>query len=451
MTRVDTIVVGAGVSGLAYAHARGADADLLVLDGADRAGGLVRTSRGGPGAAFRYEWGPEALQTGSQETNALLDESGIRAMTLGGKARKRFIARAGRLVEVPTSPPAFLRSELMSFSGKLRLLTEKWRDPRRALDGSIADFVRHRLGREALESLVDPLVSGILAGDPETLSLRAAFPELAGMVEEHGSLFAALGARRKSGARAPGLLKPEGGMEELPRALGRALGDRLRLGTRVESLRPDVDGFGVSTSTGELACRRLVLALPLRAAQRLLAGAAPVAAERLASMRCESFVVLVHAYRRERVADALDGFGYLVPGKERQRQLGTLFSSSIDPACAPADHALLRTMLGGARHPELVERSDEELHAIVAQEVAPLLGLAGAPEWSVVLRYPDTLPRYDIEHPRRRVALARSLPEGLDVLGNFCDGVGLTKLIPNARGLARQHAEGRVRESVSGA
>jgi oxygen-dependent protoporphyrinogen oxidase len=97
-------------------------------------------------------------------------------------------------------------------------------------------------------------------------------------------------------------------------------------------------------------------------------------------------------------------------------------------------------MLGGARHPELVERSDAELGDLVAEEVGPLLGLAGAPEWSVVLRYPETLPRYDLEQPARRAALARALPRGLHVLGNYCNGVGLTALIPNARALARSHA-----------
>jgi oxygen-dependent protoporphyrinogen oxidase len=97
-------------------------------------------------------------------------------------------------------------------------------------------------------------------------------------------------------------------------------------------------------------------------------------------------------------------------------------------------------MLGGARHPEVVECSDDELRAIVAQEVGPLLGIDGPPVWSTVERYPRTLPRYDLEHPRRQGLVEQSLPENLDLLGNFRAGVGLTTLIPSARQLARTHA-----------
>lgn len=440
----DTIVVGAGISGLVYAHARVARdpaARLLVLEESARAGGLVRTRHGGPEGEYRFECGPEALPTGSDETDALFRELGIELRQSGAAAKKRFLARGGRLLEVPASPRALLSSPLLGWRGKLRLLCERWRASRKALDGSIADFARHRLGREALATLVDPMVSGILAGDPEALSLRAAFPELARMVEEHKSLSAALGARRRAGHGAPGLAKPAAGLEELPRALASALGDRLRLSAPVQGLARTEQGFRIAARDGALMARRVVLAVPVQATARLLADVAPVPARALASMSSESLAVLVHAYPRERVAAPLDGFGYLVPGCERQHQLGTLFSSSLDPGCAPASRVLLRTMLGGARHPESVELSDDELRAIVAAEAGPLLGLDGPPVWSTVERYPRTLPRYDLEHPERQTLLESSLPANLAVLGNFRAGVGLATLIPSARRLARAHAE----------
>jgi oxygen-dependent protoporphyrinogen oxidase len=165
--RVDTIVVGAGMAGLVYAHARGPDADLLVLEAGERAGGLVRTGRHElPGGALHFEWGPEALQDDAPETRALLAELGLVPLLAPDAARRRYVVRGGRLVPLPTGPVSFLTSPLLSWSARLRALTEPFRAKGRALDGSVADFARHRLGDEVLARLVDPFVTGVYAGDP---------------------------------------------------------------------------------------------------------------------------------------------------------------------------------------------------------------------------------------------------------------------------------------------
>jgi len=450
MTRaVETVVLGAGISGLAYAHARGLGADLIVLEASARPGGLVHTLRGGNEGQVRCEVGPEALANASEPTLALLRELELELQELPAEAKKRYLVREGRLHAVPMAPLDLLKSPLLSAGGKARALTEKWRAPKRALDGSIADFVRHRLGHEVLESFVDPLVSGIHAGDPEQLSLRACFPEVARMVEEHGGLFAALAARRKSGGgkRPPGLMKPAGGMVELPRALARRLGAQLQLSGVARSLERRGERWVVDLETETCEAQRVVLALPAKAAESLLARACPPAACELATLRGESLVSVSTVFDRARVEHPLDGFGYLVPSREGQLQLGTLFSSSIDPGACPSSAVLLRTLLGGARHPEAVELSERELLERVDSEVGPLLGLRGSPEWFHVARYRETLPRYDLDHPRRVRAFEAAVAEapGLCVLGNYLRGIGLPALIAAARALAGAHASAGAR------
>ncbi|HVS09183.1 MAG TPA: protoporphyrinogen oxidase, partial [Planctomycetota bacterium] len=264
--RVGTLVLGAGISGLSYAHTR-KDADLLVLEASDHAGGLMRTLRAD---GVRYEGGPEAMQTGSDEADELVRELGLEMHTVPAEAKARYVVKQGELIDVPMSPPALLKTHLLSAGGKARALTEKWRNPRKALDGSVADFVRHRLGHEVLEALVDPLISGIYAGDPEQISLRGAFPEVAKMVEEHGSLMAAMSERR--GKPKPSLTKPAGGLGEIPAALARSLGDRLRLSSAAKSIERDGDTWRVATDTAELRASRLVIALPPRAGGGRRAG-----------------------------------------------------------------------------------------------------------------------------------------------------------------------------------
>src|SRR5262249_1231845 len=156
----------------------------------------------------------------------------------------------------------------------------------------------------------------------------------------------------------------------------------------------------------------------------------------LADMESESVVSVAHAYRRADVAHDLAGFGYLVPSREGMRHLGTLFSSSIDPECVERDVVLLRTLLGGARDPELIVATEAEVLGIVDAGGGALVGVRRPPLWREVVRYPRALPRFDLRHPERLRVLARALPPGLALLGNFTAGIGIPALLAEARALA---------------
>jgi oxygen-dependent protoporphyrinogen oxidase len=436
--RVGTLVVGAGISGLAYAHARD-DADLALLEASDRAGGLIRTEVAGARGEIRVECGPETLRVErGGELERMLRELGLELRSPTRAAAKRFVAWGGRLQEVPLAPPKLLASRLLTLRGKLRLLSEPWRDPRRALDGSIADFVRHRLGSEVLERLVDPFVSGIHAGDPEALSLRACFPKLAEGVEHHGSLLRALRAER--GAPVPMLGKVPGGNASLVEALAARLGGRLLRSTPAEALELDGATWRVRTPSGSIEAPRLVLALPCAAAARLLARAAPELARAVASIQSESVASVALAFRREDVAHALDGFGYLAASAERLAHLGVLFSSSLDASCCPPGQVLVRALAGGARRPAVLEWSDEQLVECIAREAGPLLGLRAPPLLAVVRRWRSALPRFDLQHPERLASIERVTPGGLTLLGNYLRGIGVHHLVDAARRSARTHA-----------
>lgn len=441
---IDTLVIGAGVSGLVAAHERArSGASVRVLEASERVGGLVRTRTLD---GYRFEEGPEALPSSARSVRELCEELQVELREAPREAGRRYLALDGKLVELPTSPEDLSTSRVLSFGAKLRLMAEPSCAPGEALDGSIADFARHRFGNEALERVVDPLVAGIHAGDPEQLALRACFPEVARMVEEHGSVFGALKARaeRKKAAGGAGgplggsLIRPAAGMEALTAALARALGPRVQTTAPVRSLERAPDGYRVVEASGTSHhAQRVVLALPLAATRELLAGVAPDAAEALGSMQAESLVSIVHAYRRADVRHALDGFGYLAPKSGGGLVLGTLFSSTLAPGTAPEGQVLLRSLIGGARHPEALELDDAALLAHLARECGSLLGLAGLPVFTHIARYPAAIPRFDLEHLARRERLAAALPPGLSVLGNFTLGLGLESLVAAARTLAR--------------
>ena len=441
---IDTIVIGAGISGLTYAYRRQAD-DLILLESSPRTGGWVQTVAVEEGPSLRYEHGPEALSAAAKGAFSLCNELGLEPQVMNGvdgKAAKRFIVKDKALVEVPLSPPKLVTTKLLSLKAKLRLATEPLRAKKLGLDGSIAEFGRHRLGGEAVERLLDPMVAGIHAGDPDKLSLRACFPQLVSMIEAHGSLFRALRARQSEAdeKKPPGLWKPKGGMEGLTQALTECLAPQIRTETEVKGIERAPQGFLVQTNKESYRANRLVFAAPLRSTRTLLRPLHGKAAALLEEMKSESLVGIFQSFCREDVDHPLNGFGYLVPHTEGLGHLGTLFSSSIDPACVPQGEVLLRTLAGGARRTDIIDADEPELFELTGKEVSQLLGIRGKPTWQRIVRYREALPRLDLSHPKRMARLKEVLPTNVSLLGNFTAGVGLSSLVNEALELARLHS-----------
>ena len=396
--RVETVVVGAGITGLAYAHGRMArtGTDLLVLEAEDRVGGVIRTARS---AGSHWECGPEALQDNEPEVNALFDELGLAPSRAADVAARRYVLCDGtRLLPVPTSPKALLASALLSWRGKAALLAGLLRKHDDDLAGSLAHFARARFGEEVLRRLVDPAVSGIWAGDPELLSFAAALPELHAGLKQHGSLTAFMKAkaaarRSANGQRKgpPSLISAAGGLDVLPRALGAALGDRLVTSCPVERVAAEGHRWRVDGAGRSILAERCVVALPAARAASVFAESEPALSQPLSSVVGENVVSIAHVWRRKDLAHPLDGFGYLVPSSLGRMHLGTLFSSSIQPSRAAPDTVVLRTLVGGAQRPELLAADDESLRRLLVEDVGPLLGAlpGAAPQQVHISRWPS--------------------------------------------------------------
>ncbi len=354
---------------------------------------------------------------------------------------------------MPLSPPAFLRTPLFSWRTKLGLVREPFiaRSPADA-EETVADFVRRRLGREFLDYAIEPFVAGIYAGDPELLSVKAAFPRLHALEQNYGSLIRGmiLGARerRRNAEKAKNTAKSfsfRAGMQALTDALARGVGvERIRCGARVERvLRADGGGFIIeAASHGERLTRNaraLVLAAPAYEAARLVASLAPGAATALQEIVYPPVASVVSAYWRSEVAHPLDGFGFLAPKVERPRVLGTLFSSSMFDGRAPADVVALTTFVGGRRDPEFAREEPARVSANVRESLQRHLG-AREPLWSEVTRWERAIPQYALGHLARIAAVEsaeQALP-GLHFCANYRGGVSVGDCIKSAHALAER-------------
>ncbi|MEW6445204.1 MAG: protoporphyrinogen oxidase [Pseudomonadota bacterium] len=450
---VETLIVGAGISGLSAAFfLRQAGRDVAVIEAAPRAGGNVHTLHH---AGYLLEAGPNTLLDNTPAIRALIEGLGLAGSLreANPKAVRRYVVRDGRSVELPGSPRAFLSTRLFSARGKLRLLAEPF-IRRAAREESVAEFVRRRLGQEFLDWAIDPFVSGVYAGDPARLSVRAATAKVYALEDEHGSLLKgavkkAFRARRAEVQTGPvgRMLSFEQGLGQLVDALAASLFDRLHLDTPALVLR-HVDGrWRVDTPRGVYSAKEVVLAVPAQMVAELLearSGDLDMFTEHgvraLREIPYPHVASVALGFRREDVGHPLDGFGILIPSREGLVTLGALFSSTLFAGRAPDGHVSLTAFIGGRRHEDVGAWSNEKVLDRVLADLGPILGIRALPSMVHINRWPHAIPQYELGHLERIAALDEALAAhpGLYTRANWRDGVSVSDCIRNARALAER-------------
>jgi oxygen-dependent protoporphyrinogen oxidase len=440
-TRTDAIVVGAGISGLtAGFYLSRAGLETVVLEASGRTGGAIETLRVGK---WVFERGPNTVLGKPPVQHLLADaELGERVIEAHPAAKRRYLWKGDRLLPLPGGPVGLVRTPLFSWRAKLRLLAEPFvgRAPAER-EETIAELVRRRLGGELLDYAVGPFVSGVYAGDPERLSVRWAVPRIHALEVEHGSLIRGALARRKGPVPGGTMTSCQTGLEELPDRLVAAIGTRgvVETATPCRRIARDSGDFVVETEAETHRARRLLTAVPAPALSELLSGISGGAATPFAEIRYAPVVVCSFGFRREDIAHPLDGFGFLAPRKESLRILGCLFPSSVFPGRAPEGHAALTVFAGGATDPGIMDLADEEIRALVLDELDRSLGLSGDPVVEDLRRWPRAIPQCEVGHGRfveLAAGLERDVP-GLALAGSYLSGPS----VPDCIDLARRKAE----------
>lgn len=453
-------IIGAGIAGLAAAHRllergaeTGAPLELLIFEAGPRLGGIIKTEeRDG----FLLEQGPDSFITEKPAAIELARRLGLESHVIQTNEthRRSFIVRGNQLIPVPagfqliapTQFWPFFNSEIMSWSGKARMALDLVL-PRLNANGtteeSLAQFIRRRLGREALERVAQPMVGGIYTADPEKLSLQATMPRFIELERKHRSLIRAL--RKEKGA-SEAQAQTHGPRYSLFASFDRGmqvLVDRLaaKLATTGIALRTRVTSIALDRTSMQWQVRAeqgpaitvdaVCLAVPAYAAASLLVETDVLLAAGLKQIPYESTATVNLAFRRADIPHPLNGFGFVVPFIEKRSLLACTFSSVKFAGRAPQDSVLLRAFVGGALQPELVELEDAEMLARVRGDLKDLLGIVSAPLFSTVSRWPQSMPQYEIGHIARVDKITERLAAlpGLALAGNAYSGVGIPDCI----------------------
>ena len=431
------VVVGGGISGLAAACAARVTAqesgngslEIVVLEREPEVGGKVRT-------VARPDWLVETGPTGYLDNEPMLDRlvgiAGLDKLPATAEAARRYLVLGNRLREIHPHPLKFVTSGILSPLGILRMTGDLFIGRRQEDDDeSVWDFARRRLGRQAADRMIAPMVLGVFAGDAKRISLASAFPRMAELEHDYGSLFKALAAvKRQRGRQSGGPAGPAGtltsfadGLQSLPRALAARRGFDVRTNVPVEGLAWDdaASRWRIGVRGGGIDADAVLLAAESWASSAILRDVAPDIADALLAIDCPAVAVVALGYGAEALARTPHGFGALIPRDEGYRILGVLWDTHLFPGRSADGTLLMRAMLGGATDPGIADLSPQDITRIAEADVARLLGLRDAPLFRKTTVWPRAIPQYELGHADRE----RAIDEAVTALNDRCPGLAL--------------------------
>lgn len=384
------------------------------------------------------------------KTLELASKLALSPLRSNDNARKRYIFSNGKLNLLPESPPAFFASGLLSLYGRLRIVWEMFVPKWTGGEESLAHFATRRLGKEAYEKLIDPMASGIFAGDPENMSFKSCFQKVYNLEQTYGSLIRGMiklqkeakKTGKKVGAGPGGVLTSfYDGMETMINALTGFLGARLKTGKGAVSIDKKAENYIVHLQDGSnIEADAVVCATPAFQTSGMIKEIDESLSSTLNEIYYPAVSVVCMGYKRERISHSLEGFGFLIPFREGRKILGTLWDSSIFPNRAPEGYVLIRSMLGGARRSDLAEQNEDKLVGLVTDELKDIMGINVQPDFARVYTHKKGIPQYSLGHEKRLDAIDENINKfkGLYITGNAYRGIGVNDCIENSHKLAEK-------------
>ncbi len=438
------VIIGGGITGLSAAwEAQQRGIAYTLLEASDRWGGKVITSElRMNGSRFLVDGGPDTIVTRKPEAWDLTNELGIlnQVDDPGSETRGIYVLDNASPLPIPLSPFQFISSTLMTTRGKLRMMAEPFQPARMDdEDESLGDFVRRRLGEEALEKFIGPVLGGIYNTDPNIQSIMVSSPVMREMEKEAGSLFRAAFQRgmrahknMHNHKRKPRFITYKDGIQGIVDNLVSQLTGDLRLNSRVRFIKHDVQGYQIWTSNGEMIqADAIVLATLATVASDLLTNIAVEAGKMLERIR-HNHIGTVSLVYKESDIPKLKINGLMIPRREKRAIDAVTFTSKKMPQRFSAGYAVLRVFVGGGK-PEVVEYDEEKLIDAVRQELLELLGISALPQTYKIFRWQNGFPQAEVGHLELVDEIEKHLPANIALAGSSYRGIAVPDCIRQGR------------------
>ena len=447
---LDTIVIGAGLTGLTVGHHLLKDPNhkFTILEKEERSGGQIRTLKKD---GFTFESGPTSGIISTSEVADLFEDFPNLLNLATPLAKRRMILKGQEFHPLPSGLKSAITTTLFSTRDKIRILGEPFRAKGTDPNESIGHLVKRRLGESYFHYAVDPFIGGIYAGDPEKLVTRHALPKLYALEANHGSFIKgaiALMKKKKTEDEkkiTKAIFSSHGGLSTLTSALSDELlkANALKLGALDIEIRFREDlqlwqvTFYVKGEKEELFSRNLITtigSLELANTLKTEVNLTPIT-----QLRYAPIVQVALGYKSAN-SDIFASFGGLIPSCEDKEVLGILNPSACFSDRCPKGGLLLSVFLGGMRSPHLIEQSDDYIKGLIRDKVARFINLKQEPDLIEIFRHPRAIPQYEASTDERLALIEKleKLYPGLYIGGNIHDGIGMSDRIKQGASLAHK-------------
>jgi oxygen-dependent protoporphyrinogen oxidase len=445
------VIVGGGIAGLSAAYELNkAGIPHRLIEKQPRLGGVIET-RSWEGCVL--EAGPDSFISQKPEAMQLIRELGMESELIGSNDSRRvtYIQRHGRLTRlpqgttmfVPTNPLAMLASPIVGWGTKVRMGLEFLRGPSNNPDRSVSDFVIDHFGKETLDYLAEPLLSGVYGGDPSKLSIASVMPRFVEMERTSGSLAWSLMSARTNGPKAPMFRTLKRGLGSLVEKLSSYANFH---NARVEALQQiPGGGFRLQVQNDWIEASHVILACPAWAAAALLGSVDGTLARALEQIPYTSSAIVTLIYKSSEFNGMHAGTGFLIPKVERQKMMACTFMGTKFPYRVPEDKIVLRCFFGSVGNEELLQQSDSALISTVANELRIIISLTARPIHNFVSRWDRAMAQYVVGHSERlkEIQARTAAIPGLFLAGNAYTGIGIPDCIRTGREAASKIATSR--------
>jgi len=439
------IIIGGGISGLAVLHYLKikyyfrTDVEIKLFEKEDQPGGTITTT---PSGGCLFENGPNGFLDSKKKTLEFVQDLNLtsRLIKADTQSKARYISINNELLLVPSSPKAFLKTKLLNPLEKLEILKEVFVKKAHGDDESVYGFGERRLGKTFSERFLDPMVSGIYGGDAKELVMKEAFPKIYHLEQAHGSLFKAMFALKKSRkgktAGQPGgsLTSFINGMSEMIDHLHDKYRDHIVLNQEVQSISQKDQKYVIYSKDKQLEADHVFVCTPAYVSSHLLNGLNKQLRSLLDKVYYAPIAVIGLKYDLNHFNEVPHGFGYLIPSTEKKDVLGVLFDSNIFPNRSDYDSILFRVMIGGARHPHILEKSEEALRTIAIKEIKQQFRVEQSPNKTFSKVWPKAIPQYNKDYVAVKEQLNNLLQSypNLHLVANYLNGISMNDCIENS-------------------
>lgn len=439
----NVVIIGGGIAGLTIAfRLHQAGVKFKLLEQSSQAGGCIKTLSQ---KSYTLELGPNTFLNSSESLWRLAEDVNLRNKRISTPPKisnKRYVYKNGRLFIVPNGPQ-ILFSNLLSLKGRLRILAEPFIKPSKdKKDESMASFFERRFGKEVLDTLVTPFVSGIYAGDPEILSIGAVFPKIVSLEEKYGSIFKGM-KELKGEIKSKGLGSFTEGMGTLSQAIENIIKDSIVYNVRTTNIQQMTKGYKITCqSNGDeqiFLADIIISAVPAYSLSSFIKTIDESLSNQLSKVVYAPIIVAHTAYKKTDLNKKLDGFGFLVPRGQKVRLLGSLWSSSLFEKRAPNDEVLFTSFIGGMLDKEACDLTNEDLMRLLQKDLAKTIGIKTSPSFACLTRYTYAIPQLNLGHKKliSEINGLASGHKGLYLTGSYFNGVSVANTIDHANETAK--------------